>query len=115
MTLFLGSQVFTNEIDTPEFLYKIISANDWADSQDEPTLLLTEDEQPYINFVRQDQIDHVLDKEWNDKAAVVLKIDTSALDGDLVYEPTQCGSEKYFNLYDGEVPLYAVVDVKHLR
>ncbi len=111
IALFWGFQIHANEIDTPEFLYKILSVNDWADSQDEPNLLLSEDDEEFIHFSKDDQVDRILNKYWENKSAVVLKIDTIALEGDMVYEANPGGSAKYFHLYNGEIPLHAVVDV----
>ena len=103
----LSLNLFATEIDTPPFLYKILSVNDWADSQDEPTLLLSEDDEEFIHFSKQDQVDRILNKHWEDKSAVVLKIDVAALQGDLIHEDSPEGPV----LYQGEIPLEAVVDV----
>lgn len=107
---FISIQSFANDLDTPQFLYKILSAEDWDESQGSRAIELSLDDEDFIHFSKEDQLDRILDKYWADEAAIVLKIDVSKLSGDLVYETNPGGSSKYYHLYDGEIPLDAVVD-----
>jgi uncharacterized protein (DUF952 family) len=109
--LILNAVAFSTDLDTPTFLYKIVSPNDWTDSQDEPTLVLSEDDEAFIHLSTQDQLDRILNKYWAGSSAIVLKVDVSKLEGDLVYEVNEGGSTKYYHLYNGEIPHNAVVEV----
>jgi uncharacterized protein (DUF952 family) len=100
--LILNAVAFSTDLDTPTFLYKIVSPNDWTDSQDEPTLVLSEDDEAFIHLSTQDQLDRILNKYWAGSSAIVLKVDVSKLEGDLVYEVNEGGSTKYYHLYNGE-------------
>ena len=112
---FSSIQSFANDLDTPQYLYKILSAEDWNESQGSRTLELSLDDEDFIHFSKEDQLDRILDKYWADEAAIVLKIDVAKLSGDLVYETNPGGSSKYYHLYDGEIPLDAIVDATAVK
>ncbi len=106
----LSTQTFSNELDTPQFLYKILSTDSWEESQGERSLELSSDDNDFIHFSLDTQVDRILTKYWANKSAVVLKIDVTKLSGDLVFEANPGGSAKYYHLYNGEIPLESVVE-----
>lgn len=96
----------------PEYLYKIISQEEWQKSLIQNYLVLSPKDRDFIHLAKEEQVDHVMQKFWNDKDAIILKLATSQLIGRLMYEINPGGSQFYYHLYEGEIPLDAVLDVK---
>ena len=98
----------------PQHLYKIISTEDWKKSQSQNNVeLSSKDDEVFIHLSKDDQLDRIIGKYWSEKSEyVVLKIDTSQLNGRLVYEGNPGGINKYYHLYNGSIPLKAVVEAK---
>ncbi|MES2122652.1 MAG: DUF952 domain-containing protein [Chlamydiota bacterium] len=95
----------------PHYLYKIISQDNWEKSQTENTLVLSKDDQLFIHFSTEDQVERILVKYWSDvPECTILKVATDRLPGNLVYEANPGGTSKYYHLYEGEIPLKAVVE-----
>jgi uncharacterized protein (DUF952 family) len=95
------------------FLYKIISAKDWEDSQQQKKLKLSPMDDKFIHLATEYQIDGILDKYWkNESRFVILKIQTDKLQGKLVFEANPGGINRYFHLYDGYIPFDSIVDGK---
>lgn len=101
---------------TPQYLYKVLSVEDWQKSQDMESVKLTDADQDFIHLSREDQLDRIVGKYW-DKVPeyVLLKIDTKKLPGKLVFEVNPGGENKYYHLYDGSIPLQAVVESKTIK
>lgn len=97
---------------TPEYLYKIISPENWNQSKE--TLQLDAADNAFIHLSREDQLDRILSKYWTDTPAIVLKLETKKLQGRLVLETNPGGTSKYYHLYEGSIPKNAVVEVKEL-
>lgn len=108
-------QNLENEM-TPQYLYKVLSVEDWQKSQGMRSIKLTAADQDFIHLAREDQLDRIVGKYW-DKVPeyVVLKIDAAKLPGKLVFEANPGGENKYYHLYDGSIPLKAVVDSKLIK
>lgn len=99
----------------PQYLYKIISVQNWQASQNKKTLVLPAEDDAFIHFSTKDQVERIIAKYWPDaRQVVILKIDRSKLDGKLVYEANVGGTTKYFHLYQGSIPLNSVVESKIL-
>lgn len=98
---------------TPQYLYKVLSVEDWKKSQSMEVVKLTDADQDFIHLARDDQLDRIVRKYW-DKAPeyIVLKIDTTKLPGKLVFEANPGGENKYYHLYGGSIPLKAVIESK---
>ena len=96
---------------TPHYLYKVLSVEDWQKSQGMESVKLTDADQDFIHLAREDQLDRIVGKYW-DKVPeyVVLKIDPTKLPGKLVFEANPGGENKYYHLYDGSIPLKAVIE-----
>lgn len=98
---------------TPAFLYKVVSAEDWKASQTAKVVKLPSTDSAFIHLAKFDQLDRVLTKYWADVPEfVVLKVDTTKLPGKLVFETNPGNTNKYYHLYNGSIPLDAVVDSK---
>jgi uncharacterized protein (DUF952 family) len=99
------------EIATPQYLYKIVSPEEWQLSQESHEIKKSPLDTDFIHLATEEQINHVTEKFWKDKAYLVLKLDTSKLKGRLVLETNPGGSTRYYHLYEGSIPLDAVADV----
>ena len=97
----------------PKHLYKIISLNHWNQSQQEVTIHLTEHDKEFIHLAEEDQLEKILEKFWNGiPEFVILKLDTAKLSGQLILESNPGGKNKYYHLYNGVIPLHAVLESK---
>jgi uncharacterized protein (DUF952 family) len=99
----------TSQNEIPEFLYKIVSPEQWKESQEKGHLVLTAMDADFIHLSTEDQVEHVIKKFWKDSRYLILKLDSKKLKGDLKYETNPGGTTKYYHLYDGSIPLDAVV------
>lgn len=94
-------------------LYKILSVENWAASQGKEHLSLPDFDRPFIHLAMEEQLGRILGKYWKDVPEyVLLTLDPRKLKGKLVLESNPGGSAKYYHLYDGSIPLAAIVDVK---
>lgn len=97
----------------PKYLYKILSIEDWKESQKSQKVKLPSEDSNFIHFSTEDQLDRILKKYWaHHQVYVILKVDTSKLPGKLVFESNPGGTTKYYHLYDGEIPMKAVVETE---
>jgi uncharacterized protein (DUF952 family) len=101
---------------TPQYLYKVLSVEDWKKSQSLESVKLTDADYDFIHLAREDQLERIVGKYW-DKVPeyVVLKIDTTKLPGKLVFEANPGGENKYYHLYNGSIPLKTVVESKTIK
>ncbi len=110
----LGS--LTGEEVKPEYLYKILSMDNWDQSRDQGQIVLPAEDSKFIHLAKRDQLDSIVNKYWEDvDRFVILKIKTSDLKGDLVYETNPGGVNRYYHLYNGSIPLDALVEVKFIN
>ena len=109
-----AAQSIKEETDmTPPYLYKIISIEDWKASKSLKSIRLSQADHDFIHLSREDQLDRILTKYWKDQPGfIVLKLDTSKLPGKLVLEANPGGTNKYYHLYNGSIPLEAIVEVE---
>ncbi len=113
--IFKKEKSMSSEIveETPQYLYKILSPANWNASQKRSSLVLSPDDDLFIHFSKEDQLERITTKYWANTSYVLLKIETSKLPGTLVFEANAGGSSaKYYHLYDGSIPLSAVVEQK---
>lgn len=96
----------------PEFLYKVVSVQDWKESQDLGHVVLGEMDTPFIHLSTESQLPRILSKYWPSGYYVILKLDPSKLLGRLVLEANPGGENKYYHLYDGRIPISAVLESK---
>lgn len=97
----------------PQYLYKILSLRNWQDTQNTKTTHLSAEDDAFIHFSTQDQLEGIIRKYWNDAPQVViLKIDRKKLEGSLVFETNPGGTTRYYHLYGGLIPFDSIVDCK---
>lgn len=115
LPLHATQQNLSNEM-TPQYLYKVLSVEDWKASQGMESVKLTDADREFIHLSREDQLDRIVGKYW-DKAPeyVVLQIDTTKLPGKLVFEANPGGENKYYHLYGGSISLKSVVGSKIIK
>lgn len=100
-----------HENHTPQYLYKIVSPEEWQDSLLTNEVVRLPLDKNFIHLAMENQIDHVAQKFWNGKRYIVLKLDPKKMVGRLVYETNTGGTTRYYHLYDGKIPLDAVIDI----
>lgn len=98
----------------PNHLYKILSVNHWAASQGKKNLELDSADDAFIHFSMEHQLERILNKYWSDQDAIVLTVDSSKLKGKLVLEANPGGSQQYYHLYNGSIPLDSIVKVQEV-
>lgn len=104
-----------NEI-APQYLYKILSTENWEKSQKTESIKLSEDDDKFIHLSTNEQLDSILTKYWSDVPTfVILKLDAKKLPGTLLFEANPGGINKYYHLYDGFIPSYAIVELRKVE
>lgn len=97
----------------PNFLYKILSDDNWNQSQGKTDLKLSNLDSVFIHLSTEEQLDRIKNKFWADeKRFYILKLDCKKLKGKLVLESNPGGSNKYYHLYNGSIPLTSIVEIK---
>jgi len=87
---------------------------DWAKSRE--TVHLPSMDADFIHLSTEDQLERIIKKFWVDVSEyVVLKIETEKLPGKLVLETNPGGTNQYYHLYDGSIPLSAIVETKIIK
>lgn len=94
---------------TQEYLYKVVSPEQWENSKHDRVLEKTPFDSEFIHLATKDQLPRITDKFWNGKNYIILKLDPTKLSGRLVYEANPGGTTFYYHLYDGDIPIDAVV------
>lgn len=101
---------------TPQYLYKVLSLENWKQSQSAKSLVLSADDQAFIHFSREDQLERITSKYWSSVPEyMILKIHTAKLQGELVFEANPGGTSKYYHLYKGSIPLEAIAESKVVK
>lgn len=99
----------------PDFLYKILSLESWTASQKNTELQLTQFDAEFIHLSTLEQLDKIQKKFWGGVSHyIVLKLSTAKLQGTLKYEKNPGGETKYYHLYNGRIPLNAIVEAKSI-
>jgi peptide deformylase len=96
-----------------QYLYKILSHRNWLATQNRATVQLSFEDDVFIHFSTEDQLERIIKKYWADEPQfAILKIESSQLEGRLVFEANPGGSTKYYHLYEGFIPFHAIVESK---
>lgn len=95
----------------PSFLYKVLSVQDWEASQGQSKIKLSPEDHKFIHLSKEDQLGKIRAKYWNHVPHIILKLATAKLPGKLVFEANPGGTNKYYHLYNGFIPLNAVSGV----
>jgi len=94
------------------YIYKILSQKDWAESNSLGYLKLQAQDDKFIHLAEKDQIDRIVKKFWSGQQDILIaKIDSSKIIGRLIKEANPGGTNTYYHLYDGKIPLKAVTDI----
>jgi peptide deformylase len=97
----------------PQYLYKILSLRNWQATQNRKTAQLSAEDEAFIHFSTEHQLQRVIGKYWSDAPQfVVLKIDTHKLKGRWAFETNPGGTTKYYHLYGGVIPFNSIVESK---
>ena len=97
----------------PAFLYKVLSVEDWTKSRE--TVHLSSMDEEFVHFSTENQLPAILAKYWADVSHyVVLKVETSQLSGNLEFETNPGGTNRYYHLYNGNIPLSSIVEVAEI-
>lgn len=100
----------------PDFLYKILSCENWQESRDRLNLLLPAEDRAFIHFSTEEQLPRIIEKYWKEAPCyAVVKVASSKLEGRLVFEVNPGGSTRYYHLYEGSIPQSAVVGAQIVR
>lgn len=94
----------------PEYLYKIVSPEAWEKSQTQEFVAPSALDENFIHLATKEQLAHVIQKFWSKKDYVILKLETKKLVGRLSYETNPGGTNRYYHLYEGKIPLDAVIE-----
>lgn len=97
--------------DRPIYLYKVLSLEDFAQSC--KTIHLSKMDSDFIHFSTELQLDKIIEKYFAKVSTyMVLKLETAKLPGNLVLEANPGGTTKYYHLYNGSIPLSAILEAK---
>lgn len=98
-----------NRSSTPQFLYKIVSQEDWQNSQGKKTLSLPAFDADFIHFATREQVGQVVRKFWaNAEGFFLLRVAYDELEGDCVLEANPGGTNLYYHLYNGAIAMSSV-------
>lgn len=100
-----------NSENTPQYLYRIVSIADWQKSLVQSYVEPSQMDKEFIHLSTLEQLPNVAQKYWSDQQYMILKLDSKKLIGRLLYERNPGGVACYYHLYDGQIPLNAVVSV----
>lgn len=98
------------ESSAPKYLYRIVSPQEWQKSQERKVLETSSLDEDFIHLATKEQLPHIAQKFWNNKDYVILTLDTKKLIGRLVHEANPGGTTLYYHLYEGNIPLDAIVN-----
>lgn len=95
----------------PKHLFKVMTLENWEKSHGSASLFLTQDDEAFIHFSTDEQVERIINKFFsNEKKIVLVVVDTGKLPGKLVFEANPGGSSKYYHLYGGSIPWASVVE-----
>src|SRR5690242_11250993 len=100
----------------PKYLFKIIAFQGWLKSQLLDFVILPEEDKEFIHLATEEQLSRIINKYWSGVSEyAILKIETALLIGKLAFEANHLGGNKYYHLYDGNIPLKSVVDIEIIK
>ncbi|MBP9842197.1 MAG: peptide deformylase [Simkaniaceae bacterium] len=98
---------------SPQYLYKVLSLRNWQATQNRKTVQLSAEDDAFIHFSTEDQLERIIGKYWADAPQlVILKIDSNKLEGKLAFESNAGGSTQYYHLYNGFIPFNSILESK---
>ncbi|PJD98333.1 MAG: hypothetical protein CK425_01235 [Parachlamydia sp.] len=103
------------ENSIPQYLYRIVSTEQWEESLRQNQVVNSSIDENFIHLGTKAQLACIAQKFWNNKDHIILKLASKKLTGRLVYEANPGGETLYYHLYDGNVPLDAVVEISRIQ
>jgi uncharacterized protein (DUF952 family) len=99
-------------VEQPEYLYKIVSPEEWEESQRQNQVVKSAMDADFIHLATKEQVPRIAQKFWKGREYLVLKLKTKKLEGRLVLEANPGGENRYYHLYEGKIPLDAVENIE---
>lgn len=96
---------------SPEYLYKIISFEEFQEGMIQDQGLTSSMDTNFIHLATEEQLPHIVGKYWKNQDHLILKLVSKKLVGRLILETNPGGTTQYYHLYDGKIPLDAIVDI----
>lgn len=96
----------------PQYLYKISSIQLWEQSKQQEMVALDETDETFIHLATEEQLPLIIKKFWNNTPYVLLQLSTQELSGRLVFEKNPGETSLYYHLYNGKIPMKAVVSIE---
>ncbi len=95
------------------YIYKIFSIEHWDKCLQQGFVLPLPNDKEFIHLCSYTQIEKILAKFWqNIKSVCIAKIDPTLLKGQLVFESNVVGGDKYYHLYNGNIPIDAIINLE---
>lgn len=104
---FLYLTIGGSKEQVPDTLYLVVSPAEWQESQQAGKMVLSSFHEPFIHLSTEEQYPKVIQKFWNGKDYILLEVDPTLIKGRLELETNPGGSNRYYHLYEGEIPLNA--------
>lgn len=99
------------DVAVPEYLYKIVSPEEWKESQIQNQIVPSSMDRDFIHLSTETQLAPIAQKYWKNMDYIILKLASKKLTGRMAYEANPGGINLYYHLYEGRIPLDAVVDI----
>jgi|SRR5579862_2516774 len=100
-------------VHAPQYLYKIVSLRLWHATQNRNNVTLSAEDDAFIHFSTEDQLERIIDKFWSEVPQyVILKIETAKVTGEWAYETNPGGTTRFYHLYKGFIPINAIAEAK---
>lgn len=111
IALLIAMMMLSGGSTAPEYLYKIISEEQWEQSHEKvaPGAIDTD----FIHLATEEQLPAIIHKFWKGQHPIILQVKTDELVGELIYESNPGGTTKYYHLYNGYIPIEAVKQIEH--
>jgi uncharacterized protein (DUF952 family) len=98
-----------------EFLFKVVSPEQWEKSIVKKEVHLSDMDKDFIHLATEEQLANVIKKFWPGMDHVILRLYPKKLKGRLIFETNPGGTTQYFHLYSGSIPLEAVIEAKSIK
>lgn len=93
----------------PEYLYKILTLEDWKQSEGLEQVHLPSADIDFIHLATEEQLSKIIRKYWFEAPAfIVIEFEVSKLPGELRLECNPGGTTPYYHLYNGFLPQKAI-------
>ena len=101
----MNQKKMTDEIKNPEYLYKVISLENWETSQRDKVVPKGVIDKDFIHLATKEQLGRITEKFWKNEDYVVLKVNVKKINGSLRFEKNPGGSTKFIIFMMATFPL----------